>query len=195
MKSIPNAIHRSAMSPTVLQKSLVSVLESRSNRFILLGATTTIFILFLTLQNYEGAISIFQYSQISPSERLLIGTLTLFDTSSFATVGSGFFIFATALIGGLNVTLGFEYLKRHKKILIRDSFQSGASMFAIFVGLGCNACGGAIIMFVLSMFGVAPAFIGYASLLGYAGLILLLVGSISLLNSLNSHVCVQDFKD
>jgi hypothetical protein len=172
-----------------LVRTLLFVFKSRTNQLLFVGITVAFLILFLFLQNFSGVFSLLRFSQISLIERLRIGVLSFFDVSSAVTIETSILIYCTALLVGINTTLTYVYFTRYGKYLMKNGLQSGVSALAVFIGVGCSACGGVMLTFLVSVFGVTYVYTEYLTAFGYVGVGVLFAGTCSLLKSLQPTVC------
>ncbi|KKT78050.1 MAG: hypothetical protein UW75_C0050G0006 [Parcubacteria group bacterium GW2011_GWF2_44_8] len=140
-------------------------------------------LLILISEKASALISLLQFEYFTFGERLHLALVFLFSIkSSFLTTGI-ILSFLGSLLGALNITFAYVYFKLQAEVLMKHHVYSGAGMFVAFLGVGCAACGSALLTAMLGMIGLSSilGFLPYQGVeLGVLGLLILGVTTISL---------------
>ena len=86
-------------------------------------------------------------------------------------------------MGGINISLAYIYMKERGKVIIKSGLYSGVGLFLAFIGIGCAACGTALIAVLLSFLGLSTmihALPYQGQEIGYIGIIFLCMATYSL---------------
>ncbi len=156
---------------------------------------TTILFLFLLLlvQNGDAARDSLTFEALSFPQRFLLFIQTLFDLSSSFTVGALILAILGSLLGGLNIALAYTYMRVRGEMIAHSGLYSGAGLLMAFLGIGCAACGTAMLSLVLGFFGLSTMLdvLPYEGLeIGYIGLIILMIASYTLAQKVSApNVC------
>jgi len=96
-------------------------------------------------------------------------------------------------LGGINISLAYTYMRLRGQIILRSGLYSGIGVFMAFLGIGCAACGTALLSILLGFFGLSAMLnlLPYQGQeIGYIGLIFLSIASYSLAQKVSApNVC------
>lgn len=169
------------------------VLTRKDTIIVIISSSLVFLFLLLVSQNGVAAAQVFSFEVLSVSKRIALFFGTLFDIANAFTVST--FILATlgSLLSGINLSLAYYYMKTRGEMLVKSGLYSGLGLLFALFGIGCAACGTALLSLVLSFFG----FSAMLSLLpyqgqevGYIGLIFLLIATFFLAKKVSApNVC------
>ena len=132
----------------------VSVVFARKDsRLVLIGITLLFFILLVISQNGGAAKYALSFDTLSLWKRTALATSTLFNIGDTFTTSSLLLSILGSLLGGINMSLAYTYMKTRGEIMLRSGLYSGLGLFFAFLGIGCAACGTALIAVILSFLG------------------------------------------
>ncbi|MCX6757073.1 MAG: hypothetical protein NTW35_02930 [Candidatus Nomurabacteria bacterium] len=159
------------------------VFSRKDSRIVLIVSTAIFFLLLLLAQNGKTAFSVFSFDTISFAKQLTLATSTLFDISNTFSVNSLILSTLGSLLGGINISLAYIYMKTRGEVIIKSGLYSGIGLFLAFIGVGCAACGTALIAVLLSFLGLSTMIrlLPYQGQeIGYIGIIFLCMATYSL---------------
>ncbi|HCC06138.1 TPA: hypothetical protein DEP94_02150 [Candidatus Nomurabacteria bacterium] len=159
------------------------VFSRKDSRIILIVSTFIFFMLLLATENGKNAMSVFSFDTITYEKQIKLFLSTLFDVSNTFSVNSLILSILGSLLGGINISLAFIYMKTRGEIIIRSGLYSGIGLFLAFIGIGCAACGTALIAVLLSFLGLSAmlhALPYQGQEIGYIGIIFLCMATYSL---------------
>lgn len=169
------------MKPLV--SSLLLVVKRKDSRLIIIIFTISFLFLLLLVKNGGAVKEIMGFEILSPLKRLTLGISTFFDITDTFTVGSIILAVLGSLLGGINISLAYTYMRLRGEVLIRSGLYSGIGLVVAFLGLGCAACGTALLSVILAFFGLSTMLnlLPYQGLeIGYIGLIFLCIATYTL---------------
>lgn len=163
-----------------IQEGVAVLFQRRDGRYIALSLSALFFFSILLVQNGSVAIDALSFTSLSLSTRLSLFLTTLFDTSSNFSVSALLLALLGSIVGALNISLAYVYMTMRGRLILRSGLYSGMGLLLAFLGLGCAACGTALLGVLLSFLGLSS----FLSLLpyggqeiGYVGLVVLLVAT------------------
>jgi hypothetical protein len=166
-----------------LCKSITLVSKRRDAVLVFIFAFCFFALLILISEKASALQSLLQFEYFTFGERLQLALMFLFSVkSSFLTTGIILSFFGS-LLGALNITFAYVYFKLRAEVLMKHHVYSGAGMFVAFLGIGCAACGSALLTVMLGMFGLTSilGFLPYQGAeLGVIGLVILTVTTLAL---------------
>lgn len=139
--------------------------------------------LLLTTENGKNAISVFTFNTITYYNQIKLFFSTLFDITNTFTINSLILSILGSLLGGINISLAYLYMKTRGEVIIKSGLYSGIGLFLAFIGIGCAACGTALIAVLLSFLGLSAMLhvLPYQGQeIGYIGIIFLCMATYSL---------------
>lgn len=163
-------------------KALKLTLKQRGGRTVFMGASVLFFLLVVLIEKSTTIFSIMGLNFSLPEKCALIFTYVIDLQNSF-TFGSLILITLGSILGGINLAFAYTYFKTRAAVLMRSNLYSGAGMFFAFLGVGCAACGTALLSSLLGLFGLSfiLGLLPFQGLeIGYLGLGILLLATISL---------------
>ncbi len=176
-----------------LSNALQVVLQRKDSLLVLLISTVIFFLLLLITQNGKDAHAVFGFTTLALHTKLSLFITTLFDISNTFTLGAFLLAFLGSLIGGINLSLAYTYVKIRGEVIVRSGLYSGLGLVAAFFGIGCAACGTALLSVMLGFLGFSTMLnvLPYQGLeIGYIGLIFLCIATYSLAGKvLTPNVC------
>lgn len=165
-----------------LVKSLRTILKNKDSRHILVGSTL-FFFLVVVLTEKSAALSSVITQDFTILQKLTLLLTYTFDLGSSFGIGALILIILGSILGGVNLALAYTYFKTHSKALASSGLYSGAGFFFALLGVGCAACGTALLSTILGFLGLSfiLGFLPYQGLeIGYLGLFILGLATMSL---------------
>lgn len=159
------------------------VFSRKDSRMVLIVTTIIFFLLLLLVENGKTAFSVFSFDTLSFSKQLKISIVTLFNISDTFSVSSLILSTLGSLLGGINISLAYIYMKTRGEVILKSGLYSGIGLFLAFIGIGCAACGTALIAVLLSFLGLSAmvhALPYQGQEIGYIGIIFLCMATYSL---------------
>lgn len=166
-----------------LTSSLSLIFARKDSRLVIIVSTLLFFFVLLFVQNGKSASDLLGFDAIPLIKRLLLSFKTLVDIQSTFTTSTLILAVLGSLLGGINVSLAYTYMRIRGDMIIRSGLYSGMGLFVAFLGIGCAACGTALLSVVLGFFGFSTMLnvLPYQGQeIGYIGLIILCIASYSL---------------
>ncbi len=170
-----------------LMKHLVSSLQlifiRKDSRFVIITTTVLFLLLLLLVQNGSAAQNILGFEVLPPFKRFTLALATFFDIQNTFTISSLILATLGSLLGGINISLAYTYIRMRGEIVVKSGLYSGVGLFFAFLGIGCAACGTALLSVVLSFFGFSTmlSLLPYqGEEIGYIGLIFLCIATYTL---------------
>ncbi len=176
-----------------LVSSLSLIFTRKDSRTVIILSTVIFLLLLLILKNGLASNEVLNFKALPISKRLLLSLSTLFDIENNFT--SSTLILATlgSLLGGINISLAYTYIKLRGEVILKSGLYSGIGLFFAFLGIGCAACGTALLSVMLSFFGFSTMLniLPYqGEEIGYIGLIFLCFATYSLAQKVTApNVC------
>ena len=173
-------------------KSLRIILAKKDSSRILFGSSVFFFLTVLLIEKAPNLVSVFS-QDFTITQKIVLSLTYLTDLQNSFTAGSIVLIVLGSILGGINLAFAYTYYKTRAKVLLRSNLYSGAGMFFAFLGIGCAACGTALLGTLLGLFGLSGVLglLPFQGLeIGYLGLGVLLLATISLAKKvLAPNVC------
>lgn len=155
----------------------MTIILSRKDSRTVIIITTALFLLFLLLFiNGRTAYDTLSFDVLPWFERATLFLSTLTDIRNSFDANSLILAILGALLGGINMSLAYTYMKLRGEIILRSGLYSGAGLILAFIGVGCVACGTAFLSILLSFLGFSTMLhmLPYHGMeIGYIGLIIL----------------------
>ena len=165
------------------------VFSRKDSRLIVIGVTLLFFFLLLLIQNGEDALTALSFNALPTGERLALAFSALFNITDTFTVSSLLLSVLGSLLGGINISLAYTYVKTRSGLLIQSGLYSGTGLFFALLGIHCAACGTALLAVFLSFLGLSGmlAALPYQGQeFGYIGIIFLCMATYSLSLKVNA---------
>lgn len=173
--------------------SLHLVFTRKDSRLIIILSTITFLLLLLLTQNGTSVVDIFSFTSLSFAKKVTLGISTLFDIKNTFTGGTLILSILGSLLGSINLSLAYTYIKMRGELILKSGLYSGIGMILAFLGIGCAACGTAFISVLLGFFGFSTMLhvLPYqGEEIGYVGLIILSFATFMLAQKVASpNVC------
>jgi hypothetical protein len=166
-----------------LVTSLSLIVRRKDSRLVIIIATTVFASLLLLVENGRAAYDILSFGAIPLGRRLAIALPTLFDIKNTFTAGSLILAILGSFLGGINLSLAYTYMRLRGAVLLHSGLYSGIGLLFAFFGVGCAACGTALLSVVLGFFGFSAMLniLPYQGQeIGYIGLIFLCIATYTL---------------
>ena len=159
-----------------LADGLERIFVRRDSRYVLLVTTILFFLLLLLVQSGSTALMVLSFESAPFLKRIILAVTTFFDIPNTFSVGTFIISLLGSFLGGINMSLAYTYARERGEIILRSGLYSGIGLFFAFIGIGCAACGTALITVILSFFGLSAMLqlLPYQGQeLGYIGIIIL----------------------
>lgn len=163
-----------------LAGSMTLILTRKDSRAVIIATTFLLLLLLLLLTNGKTAFEALSFDILSLPERLQLFFSTFFDLRNTFDAGSLALAVLGAILGGINVSLAYTYIRLRGELIIQSGLYSGTGLFLAFLGIGCAACGTAFLSVFLSLFGFSSMLqlLPYQGMeIGYIGLIILSIAT------------------
>lgn len=166
-----------------LANGISLVFSRKDSRAILIISTIIFFMLLLATENGKNAMSVFTFNTITYSQQIKLFISTFFDITNTFTTNSLILSTLGSLLGGINISLAYIYMKTRGEVILKSGLYSGIGLFLAFIGIGCAACGTALVAVLLSFLGLSTMLrvLPYQGQeIGYIGIIFLCMATYSL---------------
>ena len=163
-----------------LVTSFSIIVRRRDSRLVIIVSTIVFFTLLLLVENGKATYSIFNFDAIPFFKRVSLAFLTLFDIAGTFTGGSLILAVLGSLLGGINLSLAYTYMRVRGEVLVKSGLYSGVGLVFAFLGVGCAACGTALLSVLLGFFGFSAMLqvLPYQGQeIGYIGIIFLSIAT------------------
>ncbi len=176
-----------------LTSSLTLIFTRRDSRLVIILSTLVFISILFLVHNGKSALAVYAFDVLPLGKRISLSLTTLFDVTSIFT--SSTLILATlgSLLGGINISLAYTYMRIRGEVLIKSGLYSGTGLFFAFLGIGCVACGTAFLSVILGFFGFSAMLnvLPYQGQeIGYIGLIILVIATYVLAKKIETpNVC------
>ena len=135
------------------------------------------------IENGSETLSIFRFETLTLTKQYALALSTFFNVSNTFTGPEVFLLSLGILLSSLNISLAYTYLTLRGKILVRSGLYSGFGLVLALFGVGCAACGTALLSITASALGFS-SLLGTLPLhgleVGYTGIIILLLATYTL---------------
>lgn len=166
-----------------LVTSLTLIVRRKDSRLVIIIATVIFALMLLLVQNGKAAYDVFSFDAIPLAKRLPLTFSTLFDIQNNFSAGSIILAVLGSFLGGINLSLAYTYMMLRGQVLLHSGLYSGIGLIFAFFGVGCAACGTALLSVVLGFFGFSAMLnvLPYQGQeIGYIGLIFLCIATYTL---------------
>lgn len=157
-------------------ESFQLIAKRKDSRLVIIFSTALLMLVLLIAQNGKEAFSLFGFDSLPLFKRIILFFTTLFNIQDTFTTGTFILVVLGSFVGGINLAMAYTYMKIRGEIILKSGAYTGLSLFVAFLGVGCAACGTALL-------GVIFGFFGFSTMLnvlpyegqeiGYIGLIFL----------------------
>jgi hypothetical protein len=116
-------------------------------------------------------------------KRALLACAVFFNIADTFTASTLILAVLGSLLAGINISLAYTYMKARREIILKSGLYSGLGLIFALLGIGCAACGTALLSIMLGFFGFSTMLnvFPYQGLeIGYIGIIFLLFATYSL---------------
>ncbi|MDB5260368.1 MAG: hypothetical protein JWN37_599 [Candidatus Nomurabacteria bacterium] len=162
----------------------LSIISSRKDsRRVIIISTIVLFLLLLIVENGSETSQVLSFDLLPLFERLSLAFTTFFNISDTFTTSTLILAILGSLLAGINISMAYTYMKSRGDIIIRSGLYSGMGLILAILGIGCVACGTALLSVVLGFFGFSAMLnlLPYQGLeIGYIGIIFLFIATYSL---------------
>lgn len=176
-----------------LLDSLQLIATRKDSRFVIVVSTIIFLLLLLIVQNGKASLDMLSLESLSLLKRLSLFFSVFFDITSTFTAGALILATLGSLLGGINLSLAYTYIKMRGDMIIKSGLYSGMGLVLAFLGIGCAACGTAVLSVILGFFGFSAMLnlLPYQGQeIGYVGLIILCIATYTLAKKVASpNVC------
>lgn len=176
-----------------LVTSLTLILRRKDSRFVIILSTIVFLLLLLIAENGSAAYGFFSFESMSFAQRLTFASSTLFDIGNTFTSGALILAVLGSLIGGINLSLAYTYMRLRGEVILHSGLYSGIGLLFAFFGVGCAACGTALLSVILGFFGFSAMLdvLPYQGQeIGYIGIIILCIATYTLAHKVSvPNVC------
>lgn len=166
-----------------LANGISLVFSRKDSRVVLIISTIIFFMLLLATENGKNAMSVFTFNTITYSQQIKLFFTTFFDITNTFNTNSLILSILGSLLGGINISLAYIYMKTRGNAILKSGLYSGIGLFLAFIGIGCAACGTALVAVLLSFLGLSTMLhvLPYQGQeIGYIGIIFLCMATYSL---------------
>lgn len=176
-----------------LVTSLTLIVRRRDSRLVIILSTVIFLLLLLIAENGKAAYGFLSFDTMSFMRRLTFASSTLFDINNTFTSGALILAVLGSLIGGINLSLAYTYMRLRGEIILHSGLYSGIGLLFAFFGVGCAACGTALFSVMLGFFGFSAmlSVLPYQGQeIGYIGIIILCIATYTLAHKVSvPNVC------
>ena len=165
---------------TELVSALRLIVTRKDSRRVIIITTVVFLFLLLFVKNGDATFAILNFDVLTPYKRFSLAFMTFFDIANTFTVSSLILAVLGSFLGGINISLAYTYMRLRGEVLIKSGLYSGTGLFFAFLGIGCAACGTALLSVILGFFGFSAMLnlLPYQGLeIGYIGLIFLCIAT------------------
>lgn len=146
------------------------------------------FLIFLT-EKWSAILNFYSLENFKFTEKTSLTLTYFFDWKSSFLPASLAMAIIGSLFGAVNITLSYLYFRTRGASIIKTGLSSGTGLVFAFLGIGCAACGTAILSTLLGLLGLSAilGFLPYDGLeVGFVGLLILVVATLVLARKLGS---------
>jgi hypothetical protein len=176
-----------------LLDGLQIIVTRKDSRMVSIISAIVFVLLLLLVQNGKSTLQIMSLESMPLFKRTWLAISIFFDFTSTFSTGALLLALFGSVLGGINIALAYTYMKVRGNAIIKSGFYSGMGLVLAFLGIGCPACGTAILSLVLGFFGLSAtlSLLPYQGLeIGYIGLLLVIFATYSLARKVASpNVC------
>lgn len=176
-----------------LVTSLSLIVRRRDSRLVIILSTAVFFFLLLCVQNGRAAFELLGFDSLPLIKRISIALSTLIDITHTFTAGALILAILGSFLGGINISLAYTYMRVRGEVIVKSGLYSGIGLLLAFLGVGCAACGTALLSVILGFFGFSAMLqlLPYQGQeIGYIGLIFLCIATYALAHKVATpNVC------
>lgn len=176
-----------------LVQSLALIVGRKDSRLVIIITTVVLLLLLIITENGSVAYGIFSFESLPRTKQLYLFMVTLFDIQNTFTPGALILATLGSLLAGINVSLAYTYMKIRGEILLKSGLYSGMGLIIAFLGVGCAACGTALLSLIFGFFGFSAMLniLPYQGQeIGYVGLLFLCIATYFLAKKVTApNVC------
>lgn len=169
--------------------TLISVFTRKDGREVVLVTFIFFVALAFFLQNGTSAYEVLSFQSLSPVERSILWAKVLFSVEGSFTPSGVVLMLLASFLGSYNTGLAYIYMYTRGKSLLRGKIHNGVGIIIAFLGIGCSACGTALVAVILSGLGLSSV-LGVLPHKGeeiaYLGVLVLFIGTYTLVNKLRA---------
>lgn len=169
------------MKPLV--QSFFIVMKRKDSIAVAFVASIFFLLLLLFIQNGSSAFDILSLRSLPFEKSVILFFTILFDFESTFTTSTFIVAIVGSILGGYNLALLYTYIMNRGELIVKSGLYSGSGLIFAFFGIGCAACGTAVLSALLGFFGLsgALALLPYGGQeIGYLGIIILVYATYSL---------------
>ena len=136
-----------------------------------------------------AAIQVLSFEFFSLSERISLFLKTLFDVVNPFTRSTITIVVIASILSGLNISLLYTYNKLRTDAIVKSGLYSGVGLTFAILGVGCVACGTALLVTILSFVGLSSTIqiLPYkGEEIAYLGLVIILFATYNLMKKVSS---------
>jgi hypothetical protein len=166
-----------------LVTSLSLIMRRKDSRLVIILSTIIFALALLFVQNGRAAYDILSFNSIGLNTRITIALKTLFDIVNTFSAGALILAVLGSFLGGINLSLAYTYMRLRGEVILHSGLYSGIGLLFAFFGVGCAACGTALLSVILGLFGFSAMLnvLPYQGQeIGYIGLIILCIATYTL---------------
>jgi hypothetical protein len=176
-----------------LLDSLLLISSRKDSRNVIIISTIVFLLLLLAVQNGKASMQMLSLDTLSLYKRVSLALSVFFDITSTFTAGTLILATLGSLLGGINLSLAYTYIKIRGDVILKSGLYSGMGLLLAFLGIGCAACGTAFLSVLLGFFGFSAMLnlLPYQGQeIGYVGLIILCIATYTLAKKVTApNVC------
>lgn len=184
-------LYTTYMKPLV--DSLRLIATRNDSRLVIIVTTILCMLILLAFQNGKGSLAILDLNSLELFKRLTLALKVFFDIQSTFTAGTLILAVLGSLLGGINLSLAYTYIRMRGELLIKSGLYSGVGLILAFLGIGCAACGTAFLSVIVGLFGFTTmlSVLPYQGQeIGYIGLMFLCIATYVLAKKVTApNVC------
>ncbi len=166
-----------------LTESLSLIFARKDSRRMIILSTLFFFLMLLAAQNGKSAGQLLTFTALSFPERCTLFLKTFFDIQDTFTASTLILAILGSFFGGINLSMAYTYMRMRGEIILKSGLYSGLGMLIAFLGIGCAACGTALLSVLLGFFGFSTMLnvLPYkGEEIGYIGLLILFIATYAL---------------
>lgn len=176
-----------------LVTSLSLIVRRKDSRLVIIISTFAFFFLLLLAQNGKASYELLSFDSLPIMKRINLSFLTLFDIKDTFSGGALILAILGSFLGGINISLAYTYMRVRGEVIVKSGLYSGVGLLLAFFGIGCAACGTALLSVLLGFFGFSAMLqlLPYQGQeIGYIGLIFLCMATYTLAQKVSMpNVC------
>ena len=156
-------------------------------------STIVFLLLLLAAQNGKASVEMLGLTSLPLLKRISLMFSIFFDITSTFTAGTLILATLGSLVGGINLSLAYTYIRIRGDMILKSGLYSGMGLILAFLGIGCAACGTAFVSVILGFFGFSTMLnlLPYQGQeIGYIGLLILCMATYALAKKVTApNVC------